>query len=78
MVHLVCFADGPEIDIVCSSEPFNPLVDENIMNEKITQTISRDPDPEERIRGFFRAFAHHDVHLQRPDAVAAEIRSLLP
>jgi hypothetical protein len=42
MVHLMCFPQSPEIDVVCAGKPLKPLMNKNIMNQKISNTIQGD------------------------------------
>ena len=41
MVHFVCLSDSAEIEIIITPEPLDSLMDQYIMNKKITEAIGR-------------------------------------
>lgn len=39
-MHLVCSSDGPEVPVVAVAEDFKPLMDEDVVNKKITEAVN--------------------------------------
>lgn len=44
-MHLMRLSDSPEIDIVCSFEPVESLMNKHIMYKKVTNPIGGDAEP---------------------------------
>ena len=46
MMHLVCLTNGPQVKIIGASENFYALVNEYVMNKKVSDTIESDSHPQ--------------------------------
>jgi len=44
MMHFMCPSNGPDVTAVASCKPFETLMNNNIMNEKISKSISHDTE----------------------------------
>jgi len=63
MVNFMGFPDRTEVNVVRSAEPFEPLVDEDFVNQEIGKSIQSDsrPDPHTEV-----VAVHHAKHDEEP------------
>ena len=46
VVHFMCPADGPHISVIAAGKPLKPLMNDNIMHNKIRKPIGHDTKPD--------------------------------